>query len=102
MALRLLEEMSEEWRPQQYRDTYRSDLLKRIEDKVKSGKTHMLTPPGKTPAASSGKVIDLMALLRESLDEKRRAVRATTARRSTHPQKRLGAHVRRRRVARRA
>ncbi|HSD73669.1 MAG TPA: Ku protein [Steroidobacteraceae bacterium] len=98
LALRLLEEMSGEWRPQQYRDTYRDDLLKRIEEKVKAGKTRTLTEPVKTPSAPSGEVIDLMALLRESLDEKRRGGRAIAARH----QRLRASRTRGRRVARRA
>jgi DNA end-binding protein Ku len=96
MALRLVEEMSEEWRPEQYRDTYREDLLRRIHEKAKSGRSKTLTEPGEAATAASGKVIDLMALLRKSLDEKRRPARAATARRGRK------SRARTRRLARRA
>jgi DNA end-binding protein Ku len=73
MALKLVEEMSEPWKPQAFTDTYRDDLMKRIEQKVKAGQTHTLTEPeGETTerATGGGKVVDLMSLLQRSLDQK--------------------------------
>lgn len=72
MALKLVEEMAEPWRPEEYRDTYRDDLMKRIEQKVKAGQTKTLTLPkgGAEREPARGKVVDLMTLLRKSLDEK--------------------------------
>ena len=45
MALKLVDEMTEKWKPEVFADTYRDDLLKRIEQKVKAGQTHTLTEP---------------------------------------------------------
>jgi DNA end-binding protein Ku len=71
MALRLIDDMSDEWRPEKYHDTYHEDLLKRIEEKVKAGQTEQLTEPAKEPtAAKGGEVIDLMALLRKSVEKR--------------------------------
>lgn len=71
MALRLIDDMSDEWRPEKYHDTYHEDLLKRIEEKVKAGQTEELTEPAKEPtAAKGGEVIDLMALLRKSVEKR--------------------------------
>src|SRR5215216_4858334 len=72
MALKLVDEMSERWKPEQFTDTYRDDLMKRIEQKVKSGETHALTEPeGEvTERATGGKVVDLMSLLQRSLEQK--------------------------------
>ena len=76
MALKLVDEMTEEWRPGAFRNTYRDDLMKRIEEKVKSGQTHALTEPeaGVTErrAPGSGKVVDLMSLLARSLEQRGR------------------------------
>jgi DNA end-binding protein Ku len=85
MALRLVEDMSEDWKPSKYHDTYREDLLKRIEEKVKAGQTEEITKPekGETGAAKSAEVIDLMALLKKSVEKKpKRAMRATRKRRA--------------------
>ena len=72
MALRLVEDMSEDWEPGKYRDTYRDDLLKRIEQKVKAGQTEEITEPGEQAQAPAGgaDVIDLMALLKKSVARK--------------------------------
>jgi DNA end-binding protein Ku len=71
MALRLIEDMSEKWKPDKFKDTYREDLLARIEEKVKAGQTEEITEPEKgrkEPARAD--VIDLMALLKKSVERK--------------------------------
>ncbi|HET9863631.1 MAG TPA: Ku protein [Steroidobacteraceae bacterium] len=74
MALKLIDEMTETWHPEQFQDTYRNDLMKRIQQKVKSGQTHALTEPeaeaGEERAAGGGKVVDLMSLLERSLAQR--------------------------------
>jgi DNA end-binding protein Ku len=72
MALRLVEDMSEAWQPEKYRDTYREDILKRVEEKVKAGQTEELTEPekGEERASAGADVIDLMALLKRSVERK--------------------------------
>jgi len=74
MGERLVEDMTDEWNPAGYKDTYHDDLMKRIEAKIKSGQTHVVTPEGEEPAAApqSAEVIDLAALLRRSLEKKGR------------------------------
>lgn len=80
MAERLVADMTEDWRPERYSDTYRDDLLARIEHKVKAGKTHVVSEPGdETKPRESAQVIDLMAALKRSLD--RRGGGAATERR---------------------
>jgi DNA end-binding protein Ku len=72
MALKLVDEMTEKWQPGQFKDTYRDDLMKRIEQKVKSGQTHALTQPDTEVTEkreAGGKVVDLMSLLKRSLDQ---------------------------------
>lgn len=69
MAERLVEGMVEDWAPEQYRDTYRDDLMARIEQKIESGKTHVVAETEAPPAAEGGaEVVDLMALLKRSLE----------------------------------
>ncbi len=82
MALKLVDQMTEEWEPERYRDTYRGDLMKRIEEKVASGNTRTLTKPQKRERPQgAGKVVDLMALLEKSLQESRGADSAARRRR---------------------
>lgn len=74
MAERLVDEMSQGWQPEQYRDTYREDLLARIEARIEAGETHTLTPAGDEAADRGGdaQVIDLMAALRQSVQRAER------------------------------
>jgi DNA end-binding protein Ku len=71
MALSLVEGMSEEWKPEQYHDTYRDDVMKLVHKKIKAGQTKSITAPEKeseTPRSSN--VVDLVALLESSLGKK--------------------------------
>ena len=80
MARRLVEGMSAPWKPDEYRDTYHEDLLALIEKRVQAGQTEMVTEPSpaeeKRPA--KGEVIDLMALLKKSVEEKGKVRRPQT------------------------
>jgi DNA end-binding protein Ku len=71
MAMALVEGMSEEWKPEQYHDSYREDVMALVEKKIKAKETKTITMPGKEKApASAGNVIDLVALLQQSLGKK--------------------------------
>jgi len=72
MAEKLLEEMSAPWKPEEYHDTYREDLMRRIKEKVRKRQTHVLTPKEKAPkeGQKSAEVIDLMAALKKSLESR--------------------------------
>lgn len=64
LAQRLIEEMTEPWKPSEYRDQYRDDLLAAIREKAQSGKS--MTVREEAPAGK-GEVIDMMSLLKRSL-----------------------------------
>jgi DNA end-binding protein Ku len=71
MARALVEGMSEKWKPQQYHDTYREDVLALIKKKIAANQTKTLTEPEpeeEKPAKTN--VIDLVALLQASLGKK--------------------------------
>ena len=72
MAQRLVDDMTEKWTPDQYKDTYSDDLMKRIEKRIAAGQTHAITPASEdeAPAPRGAEVIDLVSLLRRSLDKK--------------------------------
>ena len=77
MAKKLVDEMTERWKPEQYRDTYHSDLMKLIDKRIKAGKTEVITEideEGEKPA--KGNVLDLMALLQRSVRAKGQAASA--------------------------
>jgi DNA end-binding protein Ku len=71
MAKALVEGMSEKWKPQQYHDTYREDIMALIKKKVAANQTKTITEPDpdeEKPAKSN--VIDLVSLLQASLGKK--------------------------------
>lgn len=64
----LVEEMTGRWKPQAFKDTYRQDLMRRINEKVRKRQTHVLTPAAEPEEERpSAEVIDLMAVLQKSL-----------------------------------
>jgi DNA end-binding protein Ku len=72
MAMKLVEEMSEPWKPERYKDTYHDDLMRLIQKRIKAGQTEVITAPGKEePEEKPGraKVVDLMALLKRSVQQ---------------------------------
>jgi DNA end-binding protein Ku len=73
MAKRLVESMVDEWNPKKYQDEYRADLMKLIENRIKAGQTkNMQERAPKTTAGRQAKVIDIMDLLKRSVETARR------------------------------
>jgi DNA end-binding protein Ku len=70
LAKRLVEDMTERFKPEQYHDTYREDLEAQIERRVKAGNTEVVTEAPKERTKGGAQVIDLMAALRQSLESK--------------------------------
>jgi DNA end-binding protein Ku len=76
LARKLIEDMAGPFKPEDFEDTYNEDLMHRIEEKVRSGQTQELTKPeGEKQAKGSAKVIDLMELLKQSIDSGGRRAR---------------------------
>ncbi|WP_342119426.1 non-homologous end joining protein Ku [Pseudoduganella sp. OTU4001] len=74
MALSLVDDMSEKWNPKEYHDTYREDVLKLVEKKVAAGQTHTITAPSdEAPVPKASNVVDLVALLKQSLGSRGRS-----------------------------
>lgn len=72
MAESLIENMSAPWRPEDYHDTYREDILKMVKAKVRAGKATEITEDYEERGPEeAGQVLDLMPLLRKSLATKR-------------------------------
>jgi DNA end-binding protein Ku len=67
MARKLVEEMSAQWNPQAFHDTYREDLMRRIREKIKKKETYVLGLEPKTAPRPKAEVIDLMDALKNSL-----------------------------------
>ncbi len=90
MAKALVDSMSAKWDPEKYHDDYRDALLEVIEEKVESGgKEIEEKPKEKRP---STKVIDLVAVLQESLakaqsTKKKPAAKSASSKRTTRQHK---------------
>lgn len=85
MAMRLVDDMADKWQPARYKDTFKDDLLKRIEEKVEAGQTEEITEPEKgAREPKSADVVDLMSLLKKSIEKK-------PAKRASHGRKRRAA-----------
>ncbi len=67
MAKALVESMTSPWNPDKYQDDYRDALLDVIEEKVEAGGKEIEAKPREKKTSS--KVIDLVAVLRESLEK---------------------------------
>jgi DNA end-binding protein Ku len=74
MAEQLIESMSDEWKPDDYRDEFRDRLRKVIEKRMKS--KGVVTPPSdeeaETPENATTNVVDFMSLLQQSLATNKR------------------------------
>jgi DNA end-binding protein Ku len=69
MAERLVEGMVEKWDPEKYKDDYRRDLMKMIKERVEAGELEASSEPAPKPERpAGGQVVDLMALLKSSLE----------------------------------
>lgn len=77
----LIADMSEAWDPTRYGDTYRDDLMARIEEKIAAGQTQVLTEPDhaseREKPRESAKIIDLVSLLKQSIGTRARGKSST-------------------------
>ena len=86
MAQRLVDDMTEQWDPEQYHDTFKDNVMALVERKLKDGK---LEAVAEEPEAedSGADVIDLTELLRRSLggkkDKTKEAPKSKSSGRST-------------------
>ncbi len=71
MAEELIDGMTSDWEPKKYKDTYYDDIMKRVKAKIKAGKSHVIEEPDEEIGkVEPSKVIDLLPLLRKSLEQK--------------------------------
>ncbi|MEA2603730.1 MAG: end-binding protein Ku [Acidobacteriota bacterium] len=69
MAERLVEGMVEAWDPEKYKDDYRRTLMKTIDERVEAGELEESSAPAPKPERPSAQVVDLMSLLKRSVEE---------------------------------
>ncbi|NHC12108.1 Ku protein [Stutzerimonas degradans] len=76
MAKRLVEDMSEKWKPEQYKDTFQNQIMDLVEKKVREGKLEAVGGPEEAVDRRGADVIDLTELLKRSLAAKPGKARA--------------------------
>jgi DNA end-binding protein Ku len=80
MARTLIDNLTEDWKPDQYQDEYRNALLEMVEKKVAGEEIEIVEAPEPT------KVVDLMEALKASVEAAKKPAapaKASTAKRST-------------------
>jgi DNA end-binding protein Ku len=82
MAKQLVRSMEGNFTPHKFKDTYREDLKRRIQQKIKNKQTHSLHVGEPASDRPKAQVIDLMAALKASLDKSGRRAQSKTGRKS--------------------
>lgn len=89
MAKQLVDDMTGKWKPDQFTDSFKDDIMALVKRKAKAGKLENVVQPEEeeTEGRSSAKIIDLTELLQRSLrkggGEAPKAKAATTTKAST-------------------
>lgn len=68
LGFQLVEAMTAEWQPAKYKDRFREQLLASIEEKVRTGT--IAAPAQPAAVQSEGEIIDMMELLKKSLEKR--------------------------------
>lgn len=79
MAMSLVEGMTEKWQAENYKDTYRDDIMALIEKRIKSKQTKVLDETEVASPAKSSNIVDIMALLKQSIEAKTGAKAGTAS-----------------------
>ena len=99
MAKKLVDDMSSNWRPEAFVDTFKEQILQLADRKAKEGELESVTPVDEEPVAGA-KIYDLTEILRRSLDRgakprkaaatkpKKAVKRKTTPAKASAPRKR--------------
>jgi DNA end-binding protein Ku len=87
MAKQLIDDMAADWNADQFRDSFREEIMKLVETKAKAGETETVTKVEDDPSPQRGAdVIDLTELLKRSLQVGKAAAapaKKTPARKAT-------------------
>lgn len=87
MAKRLIKDMSDEWRPEDYQDSFQARILELVEQKAKAGKIEEVERVEGEEERRSADVIDLTELLKRSLAGKPEAKPKKPAGKGSAPRK---------------
>jgi DNA end-binding protein Ku len=82
MAKMLVESMTSKWQPDKFKDQYTQQLKKVIEEKVEAGGKELPAPKGKAKPPTN--VVDLVAILKKSIEESSAATGKTKKKTADH------------------
>lgn len=85
MATQLIESMTEEWQPEQFKDTFRDDIMKMVKQKFDAGMATEITEVTIEEPEETSNVVDLTELLRKSLQGRSPAPKAAAKKDKTPP-----------------
>jgi DNA end-binding protein Ku len=91
MAKQLVQNMQGEFDASKFKDTYRADLKRRVQEKIRNKETHSLEVEEPSAARPKAQVIDLMAALKASLGKAAGRRPPKAARKSSSTRKRAAA-----------
>lgn len=83
MAKQLVQSMEGNFTASKFKDTYRADLKRRVQEKIRNKETHSLDVEEPAIERPKAQVIDLMAALKASLDKSGRRSEPKAARKSS-------------------
>jgi len=95
MAERLIGEMEGAWNPDRFQDEYHDEVLALVDRKVRSGQMHAVLEPEAAPrrARARSDVVDLMPLLKQSLEARASGDKAARGSAGRKPAKRKPARA---------
>jgi DNA end-binding protein Ku len=95
MAERLIGEMEGAWNPDRFQDEYHDEVLALVDRKVRSGQMHAVLEPEAVPrrARARSDVVDLMPLLKQSLEARASGDKAARGSAGRKPAKRKPART---------
>jgi DNA end-binding protein Ku len=103
MAKQLVDDMTGKWKPEQFSDSFKDDIMALVKQKVKEGKVETVEQPEQdeeNTARSGAKILDLTELLQRSLRNKGGSKADSTAAKT--PAKKAGAKTARKPAAKAA
>lgn len=69
MAETLIEGMVDEWTPDKYHDEYRDEIMKMIEQKIKTGQVENVEETPEQAGGKGAQVVDMLSLLKASIEK---------------------------------
>jgi DNA end-binding protein Ku len=83
MAQKLVAGMSARFKPESFKDTYKADLMRRVQEKIKKKQTHILaTDEPQAEERPKAQVIDLMEALKNSIAKRGKSPARSGAKKS--------------------